>query len=59
MKEIVIREQLRIQLRSEFFNAFNQVNFGAPSTSASSATFGKITSASAGREIQLAMKILW
>jgi hypothetical protein len=50
---------LRIQLRSEFFNAFNQVNFGAPSTSASSATFGKITSASAGREIQLAMKILW
>ena len=55
----MIREQLRLQLRSEFFNAFNQVTLGAPSTSASSATFGKITSASPGREIQLAMKVLW
>ena len=59
MKDLVIREQLRLQFRSEFFNAFNQVTLGAPSTSASSATFGRITSASAGREIQLAMKVLW
>jgi len=59
MKDIVIREQLRLQLRSEFFNAFNQVTLGAPNTSASSATFGRITSAGAGREIQLAMKVLW
>ena len=60
MKDMVIREQLRVQLRSEFFNAFNQVTLGAPNTSASAgANFGKITSASAGREIQLALKVLW
>ena len=59
MKDLVVREAVRLQLRGEFFNAFNQVTLGAPNTSASSATFGRITSASSGREIQLAMKLLW
>ena len=59
MKDVVIREAVRMQLRGEFFNAFNQVTLGAPNTSASSATFGRITSASSGREIQLAMKLVW
>jgi hypothetical protein len=55
----VVREGVRLQLRGEFFNVLNQVTLGAPNTSASSATFGRITSASSGREIQLAMKLLW
>jgi len=59
MKDIVIREAVKVQLRGEFFNALNQVTLGAPNTSASSATFGRITSASSGREIQLAMKLVW
>jgi len=59
MKDVPIRERLRLQLRGEAFNAFNQVTLGAPSTSASAANFGRITSASSGREIQLAMKLLW
>jgi len=59
MKEIAIREPLRIQLRSEFFNAFNQVNFDQPNVQVSSASFGQIRSAQPGRVIQLAVKILW
>jgi hypothetical protein len=59
MKDMVIREELRLQLRSEFFNAFNQVTLGAPNTSASAANFGRITGASSGREVQLALKLLW
>lgn len=61
MKEIGIaaKEQVRIQLRGEAFNAFNQVNFNEPDTSVSSASFGRIRSAQAGRVIQLALKFLW
>jgi hypothetical protein len=50
---------VRMQLRGEFFNAFNQVNFGNPNTTLSSSTFGRITSAGGGRVIQLAAKVIW
>lgn len=53
------REGLRFQFRGELFNAFNQVNFSAPNTTVSSASFGRITSAGAGRVGQLAVKLLW
>jgi hypothetical protein len=59
MKDVVIRESLRLQLRGEFFNAFNQVTLGAPNTSLAGSNFGRITSASSGREVQLALKLLW
>ena len=59
MKDVMLRERLRLQLRGEAFNAFNQVTLGAPNTSASAANFGRITSASSGREVQLAVKLLW
>lgn len=52
-------EALRFQFRGELFNAFNQVNFNAPVTSANSSSFGRITSAQAGRIGQLAFKLLW
>ena len=50
---------MRLQLRGEFFNAFNQVNFNNPNTNISSSTFGRITGAGAGRVIQLAAKLIW
>jgi hypothetical protein len=59
MKDIAARESLRVQLRGEFFNAFNQVSFSAPSTTVSSTNFGRITGASAGRVVQLACKLIW
>jgi hypothetical protein len=59
MKDIMPREGLKIQLRGEFFNAFNQVPFGAPATTVTSASFGRILSASPGRTIQAAAKLIW
>jgi hypothetical protein len=59
MKDMVIKEELRLQFRGEAFNAFNQTTLGAPNTSASAANFGRITGASSGREVQLALKLLW
>ncbi|MPZ17799.1 MAG: TonB-dependent receptor plug domain-containing protein [Luteitalea sp.] len=49
----------RLQVRAEFFNLFNRPNFGNPDTGLSSARFGQITTAGAGREIQLGLKVLW
>jgi hypothetical protein len=60
LRYINLKENVRLQLRGEFFNAFNHVNFGNPNTNVSAPnTFGRITSASAGRVIQLAVKIIW
>jgi hypothetical protein len=59
MKPIRIWESVRMQLRGEFFNLFNQVNFNAPTNSVSSGSFGRITSARAGRVAQLALKVIW
>jgi hypothetical protein len=59
MKDFIVREPMRVQLRGEFFNAFNQVNFGQPQRLAQSGTFGRITSADPGRVVQLALKVIW
>lgn len=59
MKDVVLREPLRLQLRGEFFNVFNQVNFSPPNTLVSSGSFGRITGSNEGRVIQLAVKFLW
>jgi hypothetical protein len=59
MKDFMVREPLRIQVRGEFFNAFNQVNFAAPQRLVQSGSFGRISSADAGRVVQLALKVIW
>jgi hypothetical protein len=47
-----------IEFRTEFFNAFNTPQFGNPSTNASSAAFGFITTTSVNpRIIQFAVKV--
>jgi hypothetical protein len=59
MRDFPVRERLKAQLRGEFFNIFNQVHFSPPNTTVGSGSFGQITSANAGRVIQVAMKVLW
>ena len=59
LRHVNLGPDLRLQLRAEFFNLFNQVNFNNPNTTLSSATFGRITGAGAGRAIQLAAKVIW
>ncbi len=49
-----------VEFRGEFFNLFNHPFFGAPANNINNtATVGRITSATDGRQIQLALKILF
>jgi hypothetical protein len=56
-KTVSIREKFRLQIRPEFFNILNRVNFGLPGSTVGSPTYGVITSAADARVIQLAMKL--
>jgi hypothetical protein len=55
----LIREGVRIQFRAEFFNAFNTPQMGDPNGSVTSRDFGRITSGSAPREIQVALRLVY
>ena len=57
IKNIHITERLRSQLRGEFFNAFNNVNFGQPGATVGSPSLGRITGAGSPRIVQLALKV--
>ena len=59
MKNFAIRESMRVQFRSEFFNLFNRVNLGNPNTTVGASQFGKITSAGSPRVIQFALKFVF
>ncbi|MEW5974973.1 MAG: TonB-dependent receptor [Acidobacteriota bacterium] len=59
IKDFVFREPYRLQFRSEFFNAFNQVNFTSVGTTVTSGAFGRLRRAADGRIIQFALKFLW
>ena len=60
LKNFQVAEGHNLQLRAEFFNAFNRVNFGGPSANLNApATYGKITSAGPPRSIQLVAKYVF
>jgi hypothetical protein len=56
IKRFPIWETHRLEFRSEFFNVFNHPNWGLPGSSVGTATLGQISSATASRQIQLALK---
>lgn len=58
-KNIPLGERLTWQTRLEAFNVLNHANFGIPDSNVDSSTFGAIRSASAGRILQVAMKMIW
>jgi hypothetical protein len=61
-KNIAIKERVNLQLRWEAFNAFNHTNFGNPDTNVSdkgNGNFGRIFSASAGRIMQVSLKLIF
>jgi hypothetical protein len=57
MKVFSITERWKLELRAEFYNAFNNTNFGLPAASAGAPAFGTIRSARGARAIQLAGRI--
>ena len=57
MKNFQIAERLRVQLRGEFFNAFNHANFGNPASTFGAPGFGSITAAADARVVQIGLKV--
>jgi hypothetical protein len=57
LKNFAIVERVRVQFRAEFFNAFNNVNFGQPQNYLGSPATGQITGANSPRILQLALKL--
>ena len=59
IKDTNITERTKVQFRAEFFNVFNNVNFGNPGSTFGNPGFGKITSASDPRILQLSLKLVF
>jgi outer membrane receptor protein involved in Fe transport len=51
-----ITERTKVEIRADFFNAFNHAEFGLPSTGIGSSTFGQISTTASPRVIQLAAR---
>jgi len=52
-------ERFRLQLRGEFFDAFNHPRFTNPDTNLGDANFGVVSGAFAPRDVQIALKLYW
>jgi hypothetical protein len=61
LKNFRITESKTLQFRAEAFNALNHANFGADGviTHVNDPRFGEVTSASEGRDVQIALKFLF
>ena len=59
LKNFPIKEKATVQFRMQSYNIFNWTNFGNPSSTFTSATFGQIWSAYGARGISFEMKVLW
>ncbi len=57
MKNITLREGMRLQFRAESFNFVNHTNFLGVGTSLGATNFGQITSTREPRRVQLALKL--
>ncbi len=57
IKNVNLGEHLRFQLRGEYFNAFNHMNFSGVDAGLADANFGQVTSAHEPRRIQIGAKL--
>jgi hypothetical protein len=56
-KNFQLTERFRLQFRSDFLNAFNRVNLGAPNTTVDESNTGQITTSQPARNVQFALKL--
>ncbi len=59
IRNVNFTESKYLQLRGEFFNAFNHTNFQTPQSVFGAAPFGTIKSANAARQIQIGARIVF
>ena len=60
-KQLAIGERLKLEFRTELFNATNSVNFAGPQTSITSSAFGTValTQVNNPRAIQFGLRIVY
>jgi hypothetical protein len=58
-KAVPFKENIKLQIRGEFFNLLNRVNFGQPGNTVNTPTYGVITSANDPRIIQIALRLIF
>ena len=58
-KSFRLSESANVQFRAEAFNAFNHPNFGRPTADVQNPSFGQISSAGPGRQMQFALKFMF
>ena len=58
-KDVPVGGSVRVQVRVELFNAFNNVNYGNPGSTFGAATFGRISSAGDMRRMQFGVKLIF
>ena len=57
-KQFIIREGMRVQFRSEYFNVTNRVNFGLPQGNLRSSLFGQSTGLSGQpRQVEIGFRV--
>ena len=66
MKQTMIREKIRLEIRADAFDALNHANFGQPGVTAGTSTFGLISNtryptgdSGSSRQMQVAMKLVF
>ena len=59
LKDFPLVESIRLQFRGEAFNILNHANFGNPNGNVSAANYGRITTATTPRILQLALKVIF
>jgi hypothetical protein len=58
-KAVQLNEELQLQFRAEFFNAWNHAQFLNPNQMVGDPNFGQLTQARDPRILQLGLKLLW
>jgi hypothetical protein len=59
LKRVPVGGTANVEFRLEFFNLFNNVNYGAPNAQFGSANFGRISSAGAMRQMQIGARVFF
>jgi hypothetical protein len=59
LRDFRIRETMRFQFRGEFLNAPNHPDFNVPGAVLGAPGFGVVSSATAGRQVQLGLRLIY